>query len=63
MKKHSLLFLMSFLIIACNPDLEVLVPKFGQNSILEDTNTLSGSAKQKLEGVYRVVNGSDVFGP
>ncbi len=63
MKNHSLLFLMSFLITACNPDLEVLVPKFGQNSILEDTNVLSGSAKQKLEGIYRVVNGSDVFGP
>jgi glycerophosphoryl diester phosphodiesterase len=47
---------------ACNPDLEVLIPDFGKNSILEDTNSLSAETKQKMEGIYRVSSGSDQFG-
>jgi len=62
MRKYNLLLLLSFLNLACNPDLEVLVPNFGQNSILKDTNPLSEVAKQKMEGIYRVVDGSNEFG-
>ena len=47
---------------ACNPDLEVLIPNRGKNSILEDTNSLSAETKQKMEGIYRVSSGSDQFG-
>ena len=50
------------LFIACSTDLDVMVPSFGDNSIIEETNPLSPSAKQKMEGVYQVIDGSDQFG-
>jgi glycerophosphoryl diester phosphodiesterase len=62
MKKLILFILFIFVFNACNPDLDVIVPDFGNNSILKDTNPLSEETKQKMEGIYRVSNGSDQFG-
>ena len=61
MKKLSL-FIVLFYFISCSPDLEVLVPKFGDGSIIADTNPLSPAAKQKMEGIYQVADGSAHFG-
>ena len=62
MKKLILFILSIFVFNACNPDLDVIIPDFGNNSILKDTNPLSEETKQKMEGIYRVSNGSDQFG-
>ena len=50
------------LFISCSTDLDVMVPSFGDNSIIDETNPLSGSAKQKMEGVYQVIDGTNQFG-
>jgi len=50
------------LLTACNPDIEVFIPSFGNNSILKDTYPLTEETKQKMEGIYRVIDGSDHFG-
>lgn len=62
MKKIIILTLSIFLLTACNPDLEVLVPGFGNNSILDDTYPLTEDTRQKMEGIYRVIEGNDHFG-
>jgi glycerophosphoryl diester phosphodiesterase len=62
MKKRILLVLFSFIFTACNRELDVIIPEFGKNSILKDTNPLSEETKQKMDGIYRVSDGSDYFG-
>ena len=49
-------------LFSCATDLDVPVPGFGDNSIIDETNTLIETAKQKMEGVYRVIDGADYFG-
>jgi len=62
MKKLIFIVFSAFIFNACNPDLDVIIPDFGKNSILKDTNPLSEETKQKMEGIYRVNDGSDYFG-
>jgi len=62
MKKLIIIFLSILLITACNPDLDVVVPDFGDNSILGDTNPLPEEIKPFMEGIYRVTSGSEYFG-
>ena len=55
-------FIISFLIIcllSCSPDLEVFVPSFGDNSILDETFPISDAGKLKMDGIYKVLEGSD----
>jgi glycerophosphoryl diester phosphodiesterase len=62
MKKYIVSVFCLFVVTACNQELDVMIPGFGQNSILQDTNPLSDETKVKMEGIYRVVDGSDYFG-
>jgi glycerophosphoryl diester phosphodiesterase len=62
MKKLIIIVLSTGFFFACNPDLEVLVPDFGNNSILEDTNPLPLETRPKMDGIYRVIEGSGEFG-
>jgi glycerophosphoryl diester phosphodiesterase len=48
--------------LSCSTDLDVLVPDFGENSIIGETHPLVESAKQKMEGIYQVFEGADHFG-
>jgi glycerophosphoryl diester phosphodiesterase len=48
--------------ISCSTDLDVLVPDFGNNSIIDDTHILSETAKKKMEGIYQVMDGAEHFG-
>ena len=50
------------LLTACNPDIEVFIPSFGNNSIHKDTDPLTEETKHTMEGIYRVIDGSDHFG-
>ena len=60
--KTLIILTSAILLCACDPDITVPVPGFGQNSILEDSNPLSADARQRMQGVYRVISGSDRFG-
>ena len=60
--KKFILFIPLLYLISCSTDLEVLVPGFGDNSIIDDTNPLAETAKQKMEGIYQVIDGVEHFG-
>ena len=50
------------IIIGCNNSVDVDVPQFNDGSYLDSTLDLPSSAKTKMEGVYKVNKGNDVFG-
>jgi glycerophosphoryl diester phosphodiesterase len=47
---------------ACNKSKEVTVPSAGPNSILKETFPLSGTQRQVMNGIYKVTEGSGLFG-
>ncbi len=55
----ALLFLVFY---GCNKDTTVPIPMAGPNSILGDTYPLTSSAKLLMDGVYKVNDGSGLFG-
>jgi hypothetical protein len=61
MKRFNISFLIICL-LSCSPDLEVLVPSFGDNSNIDETNPIPEAGKLKMDGVYKVLEGSDQFG-
>ena len=56
--------LLAILFISCEKqvDYTLLVPGFADNSNLLNSTALSDSAKYSIEGIYKVTQGSDVFG-
>ena len=62
MKKLLNILAIVALLTACNPDSEVFIPSFGNNSIINETYPLTEETRQKMEGIYRVIDGSDHFG-
>lgn len=58
------LLLVLLLIQSCDKqtDYELSVPKFTANSGLSGTSSLSNSSKFALEGIYKVTEGSEIFG-
>ncbi|MEI6682572.1 MAG: glycerophosphodiester phosphodiesterase family protein [Bacteroidota bacterium] len=59
-----ILFLAGLLLLlySCNKEDEVVIPAIGPNSILKDTYPLDSAKKQIMNGVYRVVSGTSMFG-
>ena len=54
--------LLGFLLLGCSLEEEVLVPNFGESEFISQTYPLNQSMKSRLEGVYRVEQGSTRFG-
>jgi len=61
MKKKIFIFTLLY-IISCDTNPIVYVPQHGDRSILDETFPLSEDVKNKMEGVYKVTEGSDHFG-
>ena len=51
-----------FIAVSCNPDESVTVPKFSDDSFMEGTVALSEATKTRMEGVYKVVTGTELLG-
>lgn len=51
-----------FFLSSCEPVYELVQPQFSGESILINTDSISYKIKMKMEGVYRVVKGSNQFG-
>lgn len=58
-----LIILCSIVVLnSCNNLVDVDVPEFEEDSILDGSTDLSASSKLKMEGVYKVTAGDDAFG-
>ena len=51
-----------FFLSSCEPVYELVQPQFSGESILINTDSISYKIKMRMEGVYRVVKGSNQFG-
>lgn len=60
--RYLLFISVLFLCVACNPDESVTVPKFNDVSFMEGTLALSEGTKTRMEGVYKVVTGTELLG-
>jgi glycerophosphoryl diester phosphodiesterase len=62
--KHLILFLlcMGLALSSCSPDVNVVTPQDDAGLILAETQPLTPTMRAALEGVYRVVEGQDMFG-
>jgi glycerophosphoryl diester phosphodiesterase len=61
-KKFAVLLLSCLFFFSCEPIYELVEPKFSGESILTNTDSISYKIKMRMEGVYRVVKGSNQFG-
>jgi glycerophosphoryl diester phosphodiesterase len=50
------------LALSCSEEPDVLVPQSAGDVLLSETNRLTPVMRSSIEGIYRVVNGGDVFG-
>ncbi len=50
------------LLYSCNKEDVVIIPALGPNSLLKDTYPLDSARKQVMNGVYRVVSSTSMFG-
>ena len=62
MKILTYIILLSFVFISCSNIIEWEEPEFLDGSILDETEPLSNNEKNNLEGVYKIVNGNNIFG-
>jgi glycerophosphoryl diester phosphodiesterase len=63
MKRISIIALGAFFLISgCINEVEVIDPEFTDGSILEGTSPIEQVSKDKMEGIYKVEAGSDLFG-
>jgi hypothetical protein len=50
------------LALSCSEEPDVLVPQSANDILLSESNRLTPVMRASIEGIYRVVNGGDVFG-
>ena len=63
MKKHAfLVILVALAALSCSEDAEVVAPTQTGEWFLSETNPLRPSMRPAIEGVYRVIEGQNVFG-
>jgi glycerophosphoryl diester phosphodiesterase len=58
----ALILLTSLISISCRKDVEVVVPYDASGPFFADTKPLKPPTRAAMEGVYRVLQGQDVFG-
>jgi glycerophosphoryl diester phosphodiesterase len=61
-KSAIILFGILLVAAACNKKREVSVPSTGPNSILNETTPIANNSRQVMDGIYKVVSGSGLFG-
>lgn len=60
MKK--IIYLIFIFCFSCDNLVDITIPDFNDNSFMEGTMEIPSSAKAKMEGIYKVKNGQNVFG-
>lgn len=48
--------------MGCDNSVDVPIPRFEDDRFLEGTQALPSSSKSKMEGIYKVIDGNEVFG-
>jgi glycerophosphoryl diester phosphodiesterase len=60
--KQLVSLMMIFLFVSCEEDLIVIYPDYDPSDILTQTTALTPLQKNVMEGIYQVIEGSDLFG-
>ena len=59
---RKIIIICFILCFSCDNVVNVSVPYFHDNSFMEGTIEIPSAAKAKMEGIYKVKNGQNVFG-
>jgi glycerophosphoryl diester phosphodiesterase len=62
MNKFLSLLILFSLIISCSNEIDIVFPTFDDGSILDGTIPVPDYAKRRMEGVYLIQDGNEVFG-
>ncbi len=62
MRKYKFILMLILFISSCDTEVELVIPRFSDGSILEGTNQIPPDVKNLMEGIYKVTEKRNKFG-